>query len=65
MVQRGYEVDSRWLSGYGQVKAVDLAQSTSYCKKRSKKWRGIEDYFKTFLVEMPEEIIELILLIAA
>ncbi len=48
LVRRGSEVDSGWLCGEGQSKAAGLAQSTGYCKQRSKKWRARRYYLKSF-----------------
>jgi len=56
LVQRGYEVDSGCLSGEGQANAADLAESTSYCKKRLLKWRAIRDSFKTCCENLVQEI---------
>ena len=56
MVHRGYEVDRGYLSGESQAKAADLAQFTSYWKKRLLKWRAIVDYFKTAVENLVQEM---------
>ncbi len=58
-------ISYKLLCGEDQAKAADSAQSTSYRKQHLKQWRARRDYFKTFLAEMPEELVELIQAVAA
>jgi hypothetical protein len=40
-------------------------ETTSYSFKRLKKWRARRDYFKNFLAEMPQKLVEMIQVVAA